>query len=150
MLRSLLLNLLRLSLSISTLTNAQSATASSYIGYNLSISDPTDSLLYATDSSTAGTALPAPDVHLNATVHVRELDLTVANLTAKLNLDAQVLQLLRFNAGVALSIDRVRLLLANVSATALLEVRLENLAAMIDDTLSSLDLNPLLATAGQV
>ncbi|KAK4991576.1 hypothetical protein LTR50_001771 [Elasticomyces elasticus] len=150
MIRSLLLTLLRLSLSISTLTNAQSATESGYIGFNLSLSDPTDSsLLYAT-ASTAGTALPAPDVHLNATVHVRELDLSVTNLTAKLNLDARVLQLLRFNAGVALSIDRVRLLLANVSATALLEVRLENVAAMIDDALSTLNLNPVLATAGQV
>ncbi|KAK1024375.1 hypothetical protein LTR33_017914, partial [Friedmanniomyces endolithicus] len=67
----------------------------------------------------------------------------VDNLTAKINLDAQVLSLLTFNAGV------VRLLIENVNAKVLLEARLENLVRMINDTLASIDLNPVIATLGQ-
>lgn len=78
-----------------------------------------------------------------------EIDLTVLNLTAKVNLGAQVLQLLQFNAGVDASIDRVSLVLANVTAKVLLEARLENLVLVINDTLNALDLNPALATLGQ-
>lgn len=53
------------------------------------------------------------------------------NLTAKINLDAQILQLLSFNAGVDLSIARVNLLIQNVTARVLLEARLANLVLMI-------------------
>jgi hypothetical protein len=69
--------------------------------------------------------------------------------TAKLNLDAQVLSLLTFNAGVDLSINKVRLLIENVNAKVLLEVRLENLVSMINSTLDSIDLNPIIATLGE-
>jgi len=64
-------------------------------------------------------------------VHVGEIHIEVQNLTAKINLDAQVLQLLSFNAGVDLSIDRVNLLIQNVTAKVLLEARLANLVLMI-------------------
>lgn len=56
---------------------------------------------------------------------------------------------MQFNAGVDLSIDRVSLLIQNVSAKVLLEARLENVLLMINDTLNSIDLNPILATLGQ-
>ncbi|TKA81042.1 hypothetical protein B0A49_04431 [Cryomyces minteri] len=151
MVRSLLQSLLCLSPILVSFVSAQSSTSSGYTGYNLSISDNTDSLIYSTASTPANesTTVPEPDVYLNATVNVGELDLAVSNLTAKINLDAQVLKLLQFNAGVTLSIDRVSLLLQNVSAKVLLEARLENLVLMINDTLNSLDLNPILATLGQ-
>ena len=48
-----------------------------------------------------------------------------------------------------LSIDQVRLLIENVNAKVLLEVRLENLVKMINKTLSSIDLNPIIATLGE-
>jgi hypothetical protein len=64
-------------------------------------------------------------------VHVGEIHIEVQNLTAKINLDAQVLQLLSFNAGVDLSIDRVNLLIQNVTAKVILEARLANLVLMI-------------------
>ena len=64
-------------------------------------------------------------------------------------MDAQVLNLLTFNAGVDLSIDQVRLLIQNVNAKVLLEARLENLVEMINSTLSSIDLNPIIATLGE-
>jgi hypothetical protein len=80
---------------------------------------------------------------------VGEIDITVKNLTAKINIDAQVLNLLQFNAGVDLSINRVSLTIQNISAKVVLEARLENLVLMINDTLNSIDLNPIIATLGQ-
>ncbi|KIV86211.1 hypothetical protein PV11_01839 [Exophiala sideris] len=133
---------------------SQSLTSSDgYTGYTLEVRDDTDSTVYETDSTdtsngTVTDSSSPPDVFLNATVFVGEIDLTVKNLTAKLNLDAQVLNLLNFNAGVDLSINRVALTIQNVSARVELEVRLENLVMMINDTLSSIDLNPVIATLG--
>ncbi|MCJ1240855.1 hypothetical protein MMC14_008859 [Varicellaria rhodocarpa] len=146
---------LLLSLSLLTFTTAQSSTSSStdaaYIGYSLTSTGDPDSAVYDTASTPANvsTTVPEPDVYLNASIHVGEIDLTVSNLTAKINLDAQVLQLLKFNAGVDASIDRVSLLIQNMSANVVLEARLENLVLMIGDILDSLDLNPVLATLGQ-
>jgi hypothetical protein len=121
-----------------------------YTGYSLSVTGDDDSTVYDTDDTdTATGALTGPpDVFLYASVFVGEIDLTVSNLTAKINLDAQVLSLLTFNAGVDLSINRVQLLIQNVSAKVELEARLENLVRMINDTLNSIDLNPIIATLG--
>ena len=148
---SLLDSLVFLVLFIATFISAQSSTASGYTGYALSLTGDDDSVVYSTHDTPANvsTTVPEPDVYLNATVNVGEIDITVSNLTAKVNLAAQVLQLLQFNAGVDLSIDRVSLVIQNVSANVILEARLENLVLMINDTLNSLDLNPVLATLGQ-
>ena len=139
-----------LHLSATTITKAQSSGDSGYIGYSLTSNGDPDSAVYDTSSTPANVSItnPPPDVYLNASVSVGEIDVTVANLTAKINLDAQVLQLLQFNAGVDASIDRVSLLIQNVSANVQLEARLSNLVLMIDDVLNSLDLNPILATLG--
>ncbi|KAK0344406.1 hypothetical protein LTR02_011150 [Friedmanniomyces endolithicus] len=133
------------------LASAQTASTSGYVGYNLTLTGDEDSVVYATDDVNAGAGVnvPDPDVYLNASVHVGTIDLQVDNLTAKINLDAQVLSLLTFNAGVDLSISKVRLLIENVNAKVLLEARLENLVRMINDTLASIDLNPVIATLGQ-
>jgi hypothetical protein len=138
---------------LTTFTIAQSPVQPGYgyTGYSLNQhGDPLD-VNYATASTPSNvTALdPEPDVYLNASVHVGIIQLTVDNITAKVNLDAQVLQLLKFNAGVDASIDRVQLTILNVSAEVLLEARLGNLVLMINDVLKSLDLNPILATLGK-
>jgi hypothetical protein len=67
-------------------------------------------------------------------------------LTAKINLDAQVLNLLNFNAGISASIDRVSLDIQNVSARVTLEARIANLVTIVSDILDSIDLNPIIAT----
>lgn len=134
-----------------SLVSAQSpSTTSTYIGYNLTQTGEGGNAIYdtaSTNSSNVSTTT-SPDVFLNATVHVGEIDLVVSNLTAQVNLAAQVLKLLDFNAGVTASINKVELLIKNVNAFVTLEARLENLVLMIDDVLNSIDLNPVLATLG--
>ncbi|KAF4310887.1 hypothetical protein GTA08_BOTSDO13542 [Botryosphaeria dothidea] len=122
-----------------------------YIGYSLTDTGDPDSAVYETANTKANTSVdvPPPDVFLNASVHVGEIDIEVLNLTAKINLAAQVLSLLDFNAGVDASIDRVSLTIQNVTAKVLLEARLSNLLLMIESILDSLDLNPALAALGQ-
>jgi hypothetical protein len=133
-----------------------SADDGGYTGYTLAVRDNTngtDNVVYETEETdtsdgTVTNSSPPPDVYLNASVSVGEIDITVKNLTAKINIDAQVLSLLQFNAGVDLSINRVELLIQNVTAKVELEARLENLVLMINDTLNSIDLNPIIATLG--
>ena len=135
-----------------TLISAQSSGEDVYTGYSLSsTNDESNDVIYSTSSTPANvsTTNPPPDVVLNATVNVGQIDLLVSNLSAKVNLDVQVLQLLQFNAGVVASIDRVSLSISNVSAQVQLEARLANLVTMINDVLDSVDLNPALASLGQ-
>lgn len=138
---------------IIALSNAQSSTNSDsgYVGYNLTLTGDAPSAVYSTESTPANvsTTFPEPDVFLNASVHVGEIDIIVSNLTAKINLDAEVKQLLQFNAGVDISINRVALLISNVTAKVLLEARLANLVLMVNNVLDSLDLNPVLLTLGE-
>lgn len=145
------LPLVFLSFILASIIAAQTATTSAdYVGYTLTADGDPDSVVYATDdtNTNVSTTDPAPDVFLNASVHVGEIDLTVTNLTAKINLEAQVLSLLTFNAGVSASIDEVKLVIQDINAEVTLEARLGNLLLMIGDVLDSLDLNPVLATLG--
>ncbi|KAF9694022.1 hypothetical protein EKO04_007903 [Ascochyta lentis] len=123
-----------------------------YTGYKLDIREDGDPLavLYETENTTPNVSalVPEPDVLLNASVHVGEIYIGVDNLTARINLDAQVLSLLSFNAGVDLSIDKVSLLIQNVTAKVYLEARLSNLVSMVSDVLDSIDLNPVIAELG--
>jgi hypothetical protein len=82
---------------IASFANAQSSTSSGYTGYSLSLEGDEDSVVYDTASTPANvsTTVPEPDVYLNASVSDGEIDITVSNLTAKINLDVQVLQLLQ-------------------------------------------------------
>ncbi|KAI1749711.1 hypothetical protein F4782DRAFT_549490 [Xylaria castorea] len=119
-----------------------------YFGYELHKRGDPESTNYET-ASTPGVDLPVePDVFLNASVSVGEIYVEVDNITAKINVDAKVLNLLKFNAGVVASIDRVALRIQNVSAKVLLEARLGNVVQMIDDVLNVIDLNPVVATLG--
>jgi hypothetical protein len=123
-----------------------------YTGYKLNIREDGDPLavLYETENTTPNVSalVPEPDVLLNASVHVGEIYIGVDNLTAKINLDAQVLSLLSFNAGVDLSVDKVSLTIQNVTAKVYLEARLGNLVTMVSDVLDSIDLNPVIAELG--
>ncbi|KAL1872013.1 hypothetical protein VTK73DRAFT_1757 [Phialemonium thermophilum] len=122
-----------------------------YVGYRLEHQGDPESAIYETANTDPGVDIlvPEPDVYLNASVYVGEIDIEVDNITAKVNLDAQVLKLLHFSAGVDASIDRVKLTIQNVSAKVELEARLENVVEMVNDVLHSIDLNPIIATLGQ-
>ncbi|CZR63617.1 uncharacterized protein PAC_13514 [Phialocephala subalpina] len=148
---TLILSLFPLFSVIEAQSSISTSNSTGYTDYNLTLTgDPEDTTYDTLDTpANVSTTYPPPDVYLNASVHIGEIDILVANLSAKINLDAQVLNLLKFNAGVDLSIDRVSLTIQNVTAKVLLEARLENLVLMIDDILHSLDLNPVLATLGQ-
>ncbi|CAD0095668.1 unnamed protein product [Aureobasidium vineae] len=139
-----------LSCTVSAASSSSSSSDAGYVGYNLTLSGDDDSAIYSTANTrqNASSQYPDPDVFLNASVSVKEIDIEVDNLTAKVNLDLQVLELLQFNAGVDLNIESVHLLIQDVKARVLLEARLENLVAMVDDVLGSLDLNPVIATLG--
>jgi len=92
----------------------------------------------------------APDVYLTVpTLTVGRIELNVDNLKADINLNAQVAGLVQINAGVAVSIQKVNLTIADVGAELELVVRLGNLVAIVERVFNSLDLNPLLITALQ-
>ncbi|KAH7631475.1 hypothetical protein B0T09DRAFT_407530 [Sordaria sp. MPI-SDFR-AT-0083] len=148
---TLLLSLSRLpALSFAQDTEDDKETDDGYIGYRLTHRGDPESAVYETANTDNDLILPEdPDVYLNASVSVGLIDIEVDNITAKVNLDAKVLSLLHFSAGVDASIDRVKLRIENVSAKVELEARLENVVAMVDSVLQSIDVNPLLATLGQ-
>ncbi|KAK8133283.1 hypothetical protein PG999_001456 [Apiospora kogelbergensis] len=120
-----------------------------YSGYRIDQHGDPQSAVYETENTPNATLLGPPDVYLDAHVSVDLISIVVEDITAKVNLDAKVLGLLKFSAGVDVSIDRVKLTIDDVRAKVLLEVRLGNVAAMVDDVLSSVDLNPILATVGK-
>ena len=120
-----------------------------YIGYRLERRGDPESTNYETANTNLNVLPVEPDVYLNASVSVGHIGIQVDNITAKVNLDAQVLKLLHFSAGVDASIDRVKLTIENVSAKVELEARLENVVVMIGNVLDSIDLNPIIATLGQ-
>ena len=148
------LHRLLLALSVfATLVRSQTLSdTDGYTGYSLELDERDNSVVYQTDntdtSNGTSASLSPPDVYLDASVSVGEIDITVANLSAKINIDAQVLNLLDFHAGVDVSINRVNLVIENVTAKVHLEARLENLVKMINDTLDSIDLNPIIASLG--
>lgn len=124
------------------------AAQNGYVGYDIKKRGDNESAVYETDN-TPGVQLPqTPDVYLNANVSVGEISIEVENITAKINLDAKVLSLLHFTAGVDVSIDSVSLLIQNVSAKVELEARLGNVVQMVSDVLDTIDLNPIVASLG--
>ena len=64
------------------------------------------------------------------------------NLRAHVSLDARLANLLQLTAGADVSIDDVDLTIKGVRAEVLLKVRLDNVAAIIDRTLTTIDRNP--------
>ncbi|KAK8091711.1 hypothetical protein PG997_002072 [Apiospora hydei] len=86
-----------------------------------------------------------PDVLLEVPeLHVGRIELVVDNLQAEVNLGAQVASLVEINAGVQVGIKKVNITIADVDANLELVIRLGNLVDIVNRTLASLDLNPLL------
>ncbi len=86
-----------------------------------------------------------PDVLLDIpNVSVDDITLRVHKLHANLSLDARVANLVQLKAGVDLNVDSVYLNIKGVQATVLLIVRLDNVRAIIDKTLETLNNNPQL------
>ncbi|TDB97515.1 hypothetical protein [Actinomadura sp. 7K534] len=84
-----------------------------------------------------------PDVHLDVPLlKVEEISLEVENLEAHVSLVAQVLDMLRLNVGADVTLGRVKLEIKGVEAQALLDVRLDNVAIIVDRVLTTLDRNP--------
>lgn len=100
----------------------------------------------ANPSSAAAQALASgdqPDVLLDIpNLSVESITLEVDNLQANISLDARLASLLKLTAGADVSIDKVKLDIKGVKAQATLIVRLDNVRAIIERTLQTLDNNP--------
>ena len=75
---------------------------------------------------------------------VQELNLDVESLRAHVSLDTRLATLLNLSAGVDLSTDKITLSITGVQAELHLRVRLDNVAKIVDRTLTTLDHNPQL------
>ncbi|KAI1759294.1 hypothetical protein GGR53DRAFT_523968 [Hypoxylon sp. FL1150] len=86
-----------------------------------------------------------PDVLLRVPeLHVGRIELDVDNLNAEINLAAQVANLVELNAGIQVGVTKVNITIADVDAQLDLIIRLGNLVDIVNRTLESLNLNPLL------
>jgi e3 binding domain len=84
-----------------------------------------------------------PDVLLDVpVVKVDSIHLELDNLDARVALRAQVLNLVKLNAGVDVHLGKLRVDIKGVEAQALLKVRLDRVAAIVDRTLTTVDRNP--------
>jgi len=77
---------------------------------------------------------------------VDSIGLNVQSLRAHLSLDANAVNLVAINAGVDVSIDRVRLEISDVLAEAYLYVDLDNVNRVVTRVVQTLDRNPQLVT----
>jgi hypothetical protein len=95
-------------------------------------------------------AVPAdqqPDVVLDIpNLSVESITLEVQGLKAHVSLDAQLASLLHLTAGADVSLESVKLDIKGVKAQAALIVRLDNVRAIIERTLQTLDNNPAIIT----
>jgi len=88
-----------------------------------------------------------PDVLLDVpNLSVEQLTIDVANLDVNIALDARLANLLKLTAGADVKVDQVKIDLKGVRAQATLIVRLDNVRAIIERTLQTLDNNPQIVT----
>lgn len=86
-----------------------------------------------------------PDVLLRVpNLSVGRIELIVDNLQAEVNLAAEVANLVSINAGVQIGVQKVNITISDVEAQLELIIRLGHLVDIVNRTLASLDLNPLL------
>ena len=84
-----------------------------------------------------------PDVLLDAPmVSLKGLDFELDNLRAKVNLFAKVLDLVELSVGIDAYLNKVKLTIESVEVQALLKVRLDNVSAILDRVLTTIDRNP--------
>jgi hypothetical protein len=99
----------------------------------------------ATTSSAVSSTTNPPDVLLQVPqLSVDRIELIVDNLQAEVNLAASVANLVTINAGVQVGITKVNITIADIEAELELRIRLGNLVDIVNRTLATLDLNPLL------
>ncbi len=88
-----------------------------------------------------------PDVLLDIpNLSVEQLTIEVNNLQVDLALEARLANLLHLTAGANARIDNVKIDIRGVRAQATLIVRLDNVRAIIERTLQTLDNNPQIVT----
>ena len=88
-----------------------------------------------------------PDVLLDVpNLSIEQLTITVDNLEVHLALDARLANLLHLTAGADARINQVQIELRGVRAQATLIVRLDNVRAIIERTLQTIDNNPQIIT----
>jgi hypothetical protein len=73
---------------------------------------------------------------------VDEISLEVQDLTARVSLEANVLDLLRLHVGVDATLGGVKLTIKGVEAKVLLKVRLDNVVRILDRVFDTIDNNP--------
>jgi hypothetical protein len=84
-----------------------------------------------------------PDVLLDVPViKVDSIHLEVDDLDAHVALKAKVLELVKLNVGVDVHLGKLRIDIKGVEAQALLKVRLDHVAAIVDRVLTTIDRNP--------
>src|SRR3954471_8252237 len=84
-----------------------------------------------------------PDVLLDVpVVKVDSIHFQVENLNAHVALMAKVLDLVHLNVGVDVHLGKLRIDIKGVEAQALLKVRLDHVAAIVDRVLTTIDRNP--------
>ena len=84
-----------------------------------------------------------PDVLLDVTeLRVDEISLEVEDLTARVSLQANVLDLLKLHVGVDATLGGVQLTIKGVEAKVLLKVRLDNVVRIINRVFTTIDNNP--------
>lgn len=89
-----------------------------------------------------------PDVLLDVpSLKVDSIHLEVDELEAHVALNAKVLDLVRLNAGVDVQLGNLRIEIKGVEAQALLKVRLDRVAAIVDRVLTTVDRNPELVVS---
>jgi hypothetical protein len=75
-------------------------------------------------------------------IKVEAIELEVSNLKAALSLQAEVPNLLRLNIGVQADLGQVRLNIKGVQARALLKVRLDQVAGILNNALGTVQAHP--------
>jgi hypothetical protein len=142
--------------SVSAQSSAAAASSASPVATPSAVSGATQSVPNTgatatgsiTTSSSAFNPSAPPDVYLNVPeLSVGRIELIVEDLSADINLNAQVANLVTINAGVAVAIETVNLTIADVDAQLELTVRLGHLVDIVNRVFQSLDLNPLLIDA---
>lgn len=98
------------------------------------------------DSASARSRPAEPDVYLDVPdLKVEEIGLKAEDIRAKVSVQAEILDMLRLNVGADVSIGEVELDLSGVQAQVSLKVRLDEISAIVDRVLTTLDRNPRLA-----
>ena len=86
-----------------------------------------------------------PDVLLDVpVVKVDKIYLKVEDLQAQVSLNAQVLDLVQLDVGVDVRLGKLEIDIEGVEAQALLKVRLDHVAAIVDRVMTTIDRNPKL------